>query len=93
MKYLFKIMLCFFLLSNVVIAAYELQSGLVESVDLKHKQIVINGQVYKIKSDIRITNAKYLKRGSIVDFILNSDKTVSQLDVRPGKYIEPLPEE
>ncbi|MBT3813639.1 MAG: hypothetical protein HOE45_02870 [Gammaproteobacteria bacterium] len=82
-----KIMLLFFMLSQVVSAADINQSGAVNQVDLRKHDIVINNRPYKIKPGLSIDNRSELKRGSIVNFVLGDNKVIKQLEVRPNMQI------
>ena len=82
-----KIMLLFFMLSQVVSATDINQSGAVNQVDLRKHDIVINNRPYKIKPGLSIDNRSELKRGSIVNFVLGDNKVIKQLEVRPNMQI------
>ena len=82
-----KIMLLFFMLSQLVSAADINQSGAVNQVDLRKHDIVINNRPYKIKPGLSIDNRSELKRGSIVNFVLGDNKVIKQLEARPNMQI------
>ncbi|WP_174482569.1 hypothetical protein [methanotrophic endosymbiont of Bathymodiolus puteoserpentis (Logatchev)] len=83
-----KIILCSFVFVAGARAEYTTLSGAVDSVDLRNNAIVINSRSYIITDRTKIiTNREKLKRGSVVDFTLNSDKMIKRLEIKPNLHI------
>jgi len=82
-----KIILCSFVFVTTVRAEDTILSGVVDSVNLHNNAIVINSRPYIIKDRANITNIEKLKRGSVVDFTLNTDKMIKRLEIKPNLHI------
>ena len=79
---LVKIIISFFILIQAAQADNALFSGVVTNIDSTHHTIMISNHTYKIKPSTRVYGTTNLKAGSVVDFTVDNDKAIEQLEIR-----------
>ncbi|MEO1957047.1 MAG: hypothetical protein ABGX03_03875 [Methylophilaceae bacterium] len=87
MNPLVKIIIVFFILIQAAQAENQPLSGVVTNIDSTHHTIMINSYTYKIKPSTRIYGTTNLKAGSVVDYTVDDDSVIKQLEIRPGLQI------